>query len=244
MAIILSDEKLSCFLDGELLFEEMKQIEIAVQKDEELRLRVENLARADHLWQDAVSATHDEIPDNIMAMLRVDETSPANDNIGFKKWLTPVAASIAFALGLTLQSTMSFNADNGDSLILAGQIEAGNPLFAVLENTPSAQSVELQKNLDLMAKPVLTFATSDGNYCREYIVDSKTSATRNVACRGTDSWEVLIVSRTKPVTDNEYKTVGAETDQAVDTLIDEIIVGIPFESDVEQELLNSSWKNK
>jgi len=128
--------------------------------------------------------------------------------------------------------------------MLAGDIYSGNPVYALLENTPSSETASLGRKNELTIKPVLTFATNSGEYCREFIISSDTSATRNIACRQKNQWSVLITSRTRISSENEYQTVSAETDQSVDLLIDTIINGIPLDEKAEKQLLNQSWEKK
>lgn len=243
MTIKITDEQLTGFLDGELPPEDMARIKKAVENDIELQIRQEEFLRADVLWQDAVSATQTgDVPQAVLDMLKEDDVTPVNDNDNLRRWRLPVAASLAFAIGLTVPSFLNSEGTGFDGTVLAGQIQQGNPVYAMLEGTPSAQSVKLGGNEAVTAKPVLTFATSDGSYCREFIISTMSSATRNVACRSDKSWDVLMTSRTRPISESEYQTVSAETDQAIDSLIDNIIDGIPLEKHAEKSLLDTSWK--
>lgn len=245
----ITDQQLSAYLDGELPVTEMRAIEAALASNPGLRERLEALANASNTVKAALGPIAEEpVPDHILAMLDGDEKdSNVVDMAAYKersklsRWATPIAASLALAVGVTAGTTMV--ADNASQDVLfaqmSGTVSPENPLFEVLEASASAESVSFGDAVSV--KPVLTFKTADG-YCREFAAQSQVSALRGVACRGDSNWEIVLLNRAEITQATGYQTASGASDIYVDQLVDELIEGIPLSAEEEKSTMDADWQ--
>lgn len=252
----ISDKTLSAFLDGELPEAEMQLVETALSTDSDLAERLAQFANADETLKAAFGSIVDEpIPDNILAMIDEHDTAQADaDNVvAFKtpntqriasRWALPMAASLALVLGLTVGRGLGPTPEisNTDYAQLTGTIAPGNPIYDALENSPSSQSISLDGS-DITINPVLTFKTADGSYCREFKAESTSSAMSGVACRGSETWDIILANRTEVSNQTTgYQTASGNDGAYINDLIDTMISGDPLGADEEQAVMEKSWQ--
>ncbi|MCF6219806.1 MAG: hypothetical protein L3J65_01705 [Robiginitomaculum sp.] len=257
-----TDEHLSAFLDGQLSRDKSEGLELELSANAELAERLASLEEANEAVKDSYSAELDQpIPDHILALLEPQVShahAATNDNgtrnvvplmqkrvkFSLSKWAAPLAASFAMMLGLTVGRGMTLASIDQGALYaqMTGVIAADNPLFEVLETTPSATNVRYGKDKNLEIKPILTFTSNDGSYCREFKAQTTQSAARGVACRDGSVWNVLMLNQTERSYEGGFRTASGNSDAVIDQFIDGLLVGIPLDADGEQTLLNTGWK--
>lgn len=254
-----TNEQLSAFLDGELPEKLMAEIAAERVANEILDRKLLALENANQAVKSAYEEIIDEpIPSHILN--RIDEensTIPAVDidnvvpfttrlaNFSVSKWAAPLAATLAIMLGITIGRGTMFDANNNMLYAqLTGTITTENPLYDVLETSPSAISVSLANQDDVKIKPILTFQAKDGGYCREFQAQSKVSALRGVACRNEMVWTMVLLTQTEISQEDRYHTASGGTNTLTDQLIDNLIAGDPLGKSAESRLLANGWKHK
>ncbi|HFB54390.1 MAG TPA: hypothetical protein ENJ46_00580 [Hellea balneolensis] len=251
-----TDEHLSAFLDGQLPETQSKTLEAELETNLKLAERLAHLTEAN----EAVKAVYDAeierpIAPHILAMLEADNPHATNDNasgnivnlsarrkISITKWVAPLAAAFAMMIGITLGRGMGATPTDQGAIYaqITGTINADNPLFDVLEQTPSATPVKLDTQVSI--KPVLTFQTADGAYCREFTAQSTQAASRGIACREDGNWNVLMLNRTELSDETGFRTASGSSSEAMDQLIDGLIDGAPFDLVTEKSAMAQHWK--
>lgn len=244
-----SDETLSAFLDGELPENEAAELRRALEREPALKARLETLGLAD----EAVRRTYAEIdatptPASVLRLLGVEEDSPSAARsasvVSMKAravprrvpaWSLPLAASVALLGGLGLGTGLFAPTA---AVQVAGVIDHANPLYAALEEGPSAVAAKID---GAQVTPLLTFRSVGGAYCREFLSQDKTSGLRAVACRENSVWRVKIAVADAPIGPaGVYATAGG-ADGALDEYVDGVIDGDPLDPKAESQLLKNDW---
>ena len=242
--MIYSDDMLSAYLDNELPEADRLGIERALKADEELRKRVDNLKAVDGLFGRGLDAlAGDTIPPEILDLLDSPAPSSSSDQGSKRRWLYPMAACfavvIAGSIGFGLGSNPSSNEPNPH--LFASKISPPNELFAVLESSPSAVPVTLGKDDPAKVEVLLSFATQDGQICRQYSITKDGSAFDALACRQANEWQLIALGLSATQDPNVYQTASTAASAAVEAAVDELIDTGPFSREREADLLKSQW---
>lgn len=254
-----TDEHLSEYLDGQLAESESKALEAELEMNLKLAERLASLTEANEAVKMAYNGEIDvPIPEHILAMLEPQSGAAMNDNgagnvvplaphrikFNLSKWAAPLAASFAMMIGLTVGRGMTIASVDQDTLYaqMTGVIAIDNPLYEVLETSPSATNVMIGKENNLEIKPILTFTSRDGNYCREFKTQTPKSAARGVACREGAVWNVLMLNQTERSYENGFRTASGSSDNAIDQFIDDLLVGAPLNTVDEKKTINNQWQ--
>src|SRR5262249_7178455 len=99
-----------------------------------------------------------------------------------------------------------------------GVILASSPLYDALEKGRTREAVVVGDNTSVT--PRLTFASTDGGYCRQYDVASHDGVTTAIACREDGKWRNAIAVFGKPSPGSDYQTASAEKSPALEAFID------------------------
>lgn len=190
----------------------------------------------------------DESDDTVVAF-RPRTKAPAPR---FGGWMQQaMAASIALFIGLSGGALIFGGGEDeeieeeetGDPVILAaGRIDTDNPLHALLENGASAQQVSFEG--DLRATPLTSFRTRSAGYCREYELRTSETASRNVACRGSEGWTVVasVATEITSAAQEGYITASDETATLIDSMIMSMIEGDILGAEDEKEAMKAGWQ--
>lgn len=221
---------LSQYLDGELNPFAARQLEQRLQSEPDLQATLNDMGELDSRVKQAFTGT-DEVPQHVAAMVR-----PAANVVAFPQrrqrsaWQYAVAASLVAAAGV----------------LLAPQWQQGSPagptLADVLETTPSM--ADGWKTLDdgTEVRPVLSFSSVDGNWCREYLLNLSGEGQRGVACRETGDWNTRVITAAElPGSASEFRPAGAGDADAVADFLATHAKGIALSAADEQALIESSW---
>ena len=265
----ISDEKLIAFMDGELTQSETDRISHMIAASADLTERLQLLTATDKRLLAAFKA-HDNRPiradtlemidkatadssaatgQNILPFERqANKSEAANDN---SPWIgQAVAAALALAIGFGSGAMLypgaerQENSQDSYSQQIASVVAPQSPLFAVLERTPSATTVQLDKQ-DKSATPLATFLTEEQGYCREFSVQSADASSRNLACRAQGTWTV-VASVWQPGTNapdaGAYITASQSGSQLLDEMILEWMEGDILDASDEAMIIARSWK--
>jgi anti-sigma factor RsiW len=232
-----SDEELSAFLDQALEPARGSQLTAALATDAGLRERLEALRQANEAARLAFDAVLDEpVPDRFRAVIAAAASAPADAapviDLAARRsrraalpmdWRIPLAASVALALGWAGGAATRGPGDVGHQLVRADAtvVDAANPLFRLLNETPSATEAQFGAAGDVF-KPVLSFAAADGRFCREFELASEQAVAVGVACREAQEWrvEILLAADDRPDATGGYVQASGFNEGALDAALD------------------------
>lgn len=263
----ISDETLVSYMDGELAAEEAERVETALAASPDLLRGMLAMLRADKAAGAYFHAIDDRpLPAGVISALEQFPTSESNQQtqgnvvpLGGTRtdtpapaptpdyaprraaWHLPLAASIALVFGLAggLAGGLNMGAGPEDS---SGLITASNPLYDVLEQGPSGQTVALGGKAARFATPLMTVAAADGSYCREFEIAAPEVIVRGAACRqGGSNW--LVAVQTAEATtdaDGNYRTASEARSVAIAAFFADTA---PLDAGAEQTLITNHWAN-
>ena len=109
-----------------------------------------------------------------------------------------------------------------------------------------------ENNASSSIKPVFTFRTASGSFCRQYEMvlssgegKSTGEGFSGVACRGTSGkWQIRAHIAARPAPDAGNKTVPASGagSTVIDKVVDQLIEGDVLGSESETGLIKDNWK--
>lgn len=242
-----TDEQLSAFLDGELAPADMDALSLALEADEGLAARMEQLGSANTAYLGAIGAI-DNAP--MKASLKAAmETPPTAKVIAFKPrsvvaFMTEhraIAASLLCAAGVFgLMSTMTRGADDPLAPGADGTIMASSPVYRMLESGKTGEVVTISAGAS--ATPRLTFASDDGGFCRQFDLVNGESASAAIACREGDGWKTQVVAYGLPKPSGDFQTASAGKSEALEAFLDQRMTGAPMNAEEEAKLIAGGWK--
>lgn len=234
-----SDERIARYLDDEMEADERSTFEEQLEADWQLATRLAALREQDSAVRTAIEgllagrplslpaelarpvATLAEVrrPSRIASILRPG-----------RRWAVPAALAASLAV-VVLVSPLVRRATAPVSL-------------QALESVAAGQSVALPDGRQLDA--VLTFAASDGDWCREYAISD---GTRGIACRRDGAWQSEVeLAGASPATGTEnptgYTTAGAAEDAAIERAYARLGAAIPLGAEDEARVMRSGWTAK
>jgi hypothetical protein len=167
-------------------------------------------------------------------------------------WLAAACVSLAIA-GAGAEFALrqgSTGADGAFGLATtsSGQLVAGQELAAALETTPGGES-NLRELAALQAtlKPVFTFASAAGGYCRQYeIARGQGSSFAGVACRDAAAqWQiktqVAFVPKPAAKKPGHSQPAAGPESEAIDAIVQTLISGDVLGGEAEAALMKSGW---
>jgi hypothetical protein len=202
--MMLSDEILMAYADGELDAAMLAQVTAAVAADPALAARVAVFVQS----REAVAAAFarppaapvpDPIADRIRALAAAQAQAPTGDNVvtlaprrQVPFWQLPLAASIALIAGL---AAGQFAWRSPEAIGLQSAILSDRNLFPALEALPSGRREALTSGAEVAL--IASFRDGDGRLCREFEYDLPSGVTTvAVACRaeaGSEAgWQVKL----------------------------------------------------
>lgn len=248
-----TDEQLSAFLDGELSPAETDALAQDMESDPQLAARAESLGAANTAFI-ASAAQIDAMPISAALKAAMETPTAASTPTGKVLAFRPrsvraflvehraIAASLLCAVAVgSIASTLAPKpsadpfAPGPDGVILASA-----PLYQVLESGRTGEA----KSLDggRTATPQLTFASADGDFCRQVSLSSQASDAAAIFCRGDDGWRPQVVAFGLPKSSPDYQTASAGRSPALEAFLDARMSGAPMDAAAEDQLLKSGWK--
>lgn len=222
---------LSQYLDGELNQIAARQLEQRLQTEPQLQATLNEMGTLDSRVKQAFAGT-DKAPEQLVAMVR-----PASNVVALSQrkhrpaWQYAVAASLVAAAGVLLAPQWQPDSP------------AGPTLAGILETTPSM--AEGWKTLadGKEVRPVLSFQSFDGNWCREYLLSASGEGQRGIACREAGQWNTRVaVPAQLPGSTTEFRPAGAGDADAVANFLADNADGIALGAAQEQAVINANWE--
>jgi hypothetical protein len=239
------DETLVAFADGELDERTAARLEAALEKDEELAVRLSVFLDSRVAVASALKPLIDEpVPDTLSAAVRrmtekarLKDAAPESNVLAFRpkqaepastlrrRWLMPVAASLVAAIA----GVGGFMLGRG---IGPAALSSDAALAAVLDREASGRDVALGAAGETL-HVVSSFRDEQGDLCREYELKRQGASTVTIACREQGSW-VTRLSLSAPRAEGYTPASAQET---IDTYLASIHAGAPLSSDEERAAL-------
>ncbi|MCF6323976.1 MAG: hypothetical protein L3J89_06615 [Gammaproteobacteria bacterium] len=253
----IDDEMLVAFLNCELSSKQSAYIEQAINDDEQLAARADNLMQVDEPLVELISQAHQKIlrepvPSRLSAAVWQTTSTGARTEVmklparqRFTGYVPmAIAASVTLVIGSLLGQQFAEQGIDSRSLTQAdaGIIIAPTPLYVALEQTPSQQPF-VAGNGDIIL-PVMTFQVNDGRYCREFQINTDSKVSVGVACKQKDYWnmEILLAADSRPVDSKSYQPASGYSQVALDAVLDGLWNGVAFDQAAEKELIQQAWR--
>jgi len=233
-------EQLSQYLDGELATGDVAALERRLAAEPRLSAELQRLRRVDEeLRALANQPGSDSVPPHIAALLapvaQTGRVIPFPSRRGRAAVGFALAASLVASVGLVLAPQWQVAEHSGERAQLVAQ---------ALENTPSSADQWSSLADGSTLRPVLSFAGTDGRWCREYQLQQADQQWRGVACRNDGGWhtEIQVAEPAELDSGNQYLPAGAHDVDAISDFINRNATDIPLSAAEEAELIDSAWR--
>lgn len=228
-------EALSQFIDGELPESEAKALRQRLLAEPGLRAYFESMEAANNRVRAAFSGAELEaVPDHIAAALAAPGAASAAGGNRFSWHHGAVAASVLAAAVLLVSP--QWGADPLDEATLASVLDSAPSRASGWEALPGGDAV----------RPLLSFRSVEGAYCREYLLRSGDSAQRGVACRDGQSaggWTVQVtVAQSLPGGVSDYRPANSYDVDAIADYVAEHAAGDVLSLEEEAAAMSRGWQ--
>lgn len=232
---------LSQYLDGELDDSAASGLEQRLLEDTALQAEFQRLQALDSQFKQAFRARGtDSVPPRIAAMLG----APSSNVVRFPqrsrpRWQFAVAASVAAICGILVSQSLQFSGEDSPNLLRRDVL-----LSAALEVTPSMAEgwTTLADGREL--RPVLSFPSTGGSWCREYLLSKAETDWRGVACRGADGqWVTQAIGSEAFLNPGDaYRPAGTNNSDKVAAFIGANAADIALSARQEAEVIANRWQ--
>jgi anti-sigma factor RsiW len=234
------NELISQYFDGELTAEDAAQLETRMALEPKLRAQLEQVRQIDIALRCAL-ATQGDIPAHLINMLtttdsNVVELRPRSQ----QRWGFAIAASLM--AGIAFMAGQQWLAD-GQNLMVP-DIAESKAFAHILESRASRASGWYPVEDSVQMRPVLSFASTGGTWCREFQATQQDEAWRGVACRHDGDWELELLVQSPGLAGETagYQTASAVSLDTVAQFIDNNSTDIPLGRREEASLIANSWR--
>lgn len=267
--MILTDEKLSAFLDGELNTAEMDTVREAIAQDASISDRLAALAEVDRVVKVAAEkATAVALPKEIVALLNdekplsqesevqasgVSLVSESSSNQSFAENVKPFPKKVDVTnSGLGGQTKWK-----GPFAIAASVAVLASLVFFNQQGTETVQpshwanvSSVLDENLSgettsfvsgVTVTPQLSFLNTEFNYCRQAEVASQDELSVMIACKDKQGTWLLAASKLDEVGEmaGDYQT--ATSAKSLEDELDKMMASAPLNREQEKSAIEATW---
>ena len=259
----ISDETVSAYADGELSRAQRKQFENQPVTELDLKIRVKKIRRLDALLKQAFPL-EDKIPERFLKTIsgpagqieKAANVIPISGRgrkhkarLGYWKPAS-LAASVTLMIGaITGSLLLTDNRPVGPALASGikpgAEFRPGSELHGALEHTLSANSVRLAENGHTVTfEPVLSFKSTNGNYCREFDLHYEFKSLTGLACRAdAASWRLeAAVAGPETGQGNGYQLASGQDSEALNAAVDNLMADAPLSKEEERRLIARQWQ--
>ena len=264
MMVEWTETEIAAYLDGELEGAEHDRIARAIASDPAACALAARLRKVDELLREAYGAALEEpVPQAMRSAIPGDDAAvtadrgsgsnarvsgdgqiiafPARGKLRTSWWPVAAAASLALVVGYGAGELVRVDEDGPAATLAVGP--APTPIAEALENEPSGATRG-------GVRPVASFLTTQGAYCREFETADTAGAPSGfgLACRvSEDGWHVLSAmamadgDRQSPGEDLFAPASGAAIDAMV-PLLDALGAGPTLGPDEERDVIDRGWQ--
>ena len=256
--MMISDETLMAYADGELDAAAREAVETAMREDAQIAMRVaQHRALRQRIQAAYASELSDAIPDRLLRAAKNEGTKNKVVNLheaamAMKhraahartqplQWQTigTIAASLILGLGVGF-----FMWGHTDSPLMTGTDGALIAQGRLSETLSNQLVAEQSRNSTIQIG--ISFLAKSGDYCRTFALAGTVSSS-GLACRHGQEWQVQAL--TQQTSDNyaaapEYRTAGSPISTAILQLSERQIIGEPLDQAGERLARQQSWNKK
>jgi hypothetical protein len=231
----ISNEQLCAFLDAELPEAEMQAIRDLLATDDSLAIRLAELAQVDE-WvvQHASQIDKQPVPQAIQQLLNSE-----NNVVQLSTWRkvqqkfsqhAALAAGVALCFGLVVGQSV-----DTDAVLPEAQLSGA--LAKALDTATSGEAVQLSAGV---MTPRLSFVNQEGQYCRQFSVQSQALQNDSIACHSAKGWQVAATTYSHNTAQvGDYQT--ASHNALLDSVIDQLIAGAALNRQQETQAISQAW---
>ncbi len=242
-------ELLSQYLDSELSAEEATALEQRLVAEPALRQRWQRFKHSDQQLRAHCRAPGtDRVPPHVAALLSEHQADnrPTNNVLPLpRRHPARAGAGLAIAASLVAAAGLVLAPQWRDAASPRHPAAANQPGIArALDHIPSSLDQWHEVDNSSQLRPVLSFAGTNGQWCREYLLKQNGAQWRGVACRESGSWNTAIVvaDRSHTATGANYQPAGAGDVDAISSYVDNHSSDIPLSLDQEAALIARRWQ--
>lgn len=225
-------EQISQFIDGEMTEQDARAFRERLLAEPALRNEFDRVKAVNTRVGKAFSgAQYEAVPQHITAAVAGARTTAPSHGRAFSWTQGAVAASVLAAAVLMVSPQFDENAQGEASLA------------SVLETAPSRAVGWDVLSDGTEVRPLLSFRSTDGAYCREYLAVSGQDAQRGVACRRDSAWTVEITApEVLPEASAQYRPANSHDVDAIASYVDSHADGDAMSLSEEAGLIGRSWQ--
>jgi hypothetical protein len=226
-------ELLSQFLDGELPSPQARALRERLLAEPELRSELERMKAVDARLRRAFGETG-EVPPGVAALLEDCEAGDTAAHPGHgRRWGFAIAASVLAAAVFLASPEWRQQQPAGDTA-----------LARALESVPSSSDAWTALGDDRLVRPMLSFQSHAGGWCREYLLQQGNDSWHGVACReGESRWtNELLVPEAAAAASGDYRPAGAGDAGAIADFVNQHAADIPVSAAEEAGLIARGWQ--
>jgi len=257
--MMISDEQIMAYVDGELDARARADVEQAVASDPEIARRVArqralreklrsafddvlNEALPEHLVAAARNAPVASVSErrNVADLAQVRDKKAAPERVA-RRWSWPEWSAIAASvvLGAIIANLMWRSpSDLAPFSAKDGRLVAGATLAEAL-----TQQLASTQPADALTRIGVSFRSRSGDYCRTFVTRAG-GGLAGVACHRVDDWTLEALSRVEAGSagTGTYSPAGSSLPAAVSQTVEEQIVGEPLDAAAEAAAQRSGWR--
>ena len=234
-------DMLSRYIDGELSVDERESFEKRLIAEPALRAAFEQAQKLDAKLKTTFHARGtDSVPPRIAAMLG----ATSGNVVAFpsrprKRVQFAIAASVAAVCGVLITQNMQNSAPGLPELLQEDLL-----LSQALESTPSMATGWETLADGRQLRPVLTFPSTAGSWCREYLLSTADNDWRGVACRDAEgAWITEALGSESFLNPGDaYRPAGAGDSDQIATFIGENAADIALSRGQEADVIANNWQ--
>ena len=267
--MILTDEKLSAFLDGELDTAEMDLVREAIAHDVTVSDRLAALAEVDRVVKVAAEkATAVALPKEIVALLSdekplsqesevqasgVSLVSESSSNQSFAENVKPFPKKVNSTNSAPHKQTKwkGPSAIAASVAVLAGLVffnqqgaETTQPshwarVSSVLDSNLTGEATTFDSGVTVT--PQLSFVNTEFNYCRQAEVASKDELNVMIACKDKQGAWQLAASKLDELGENAGQYQTATSAKVMEEELDKMMASAPLNREQEKNAIEATW---
>jgi negative regulator of sigma E activity len=259
-------EQLNAYLDGEMADGARSSFEERLAREPDLRALLNQMQTLDTQMTSGLGEPPQASPSEaLMAAVRsfsaaqaaeapfetakvVDFTPrqgpapAANDT-----WRIPFAAAIALCVGAggmwLVQQQPGQPVQMAAVALSDGVVVPTSALHAALEET---QSGSVLASAVAKVRPVLSFASKDGRFCREFEAIGANGSVVGVACKGDTGWKMEVMLSAAPHSPDEmqYAPASGFNAKALDDVVSQLMDGESLTPSAEKSAKDQGWRKR